>query len=139
MRLTVMLCDSARVAEGKLYVLGGGWTHVVADQAPLELALGVVIAVPWGDANRRHSLAVALMDEDGQPIEVDTPDGRQPLRQETQFEVGRPPGIKAGIDLNAVMVFRFGGLQLPAGGYVWELAVGDTTERTPFWVVGGHA
>jgi len=120
MRLTVVLCDSARVAEGKLYVLGGGWTHVVA-QSPLELALAVVIAVPWGDANRRHPLTVALKDEDGQSIEV-----------------GRPPGIKPGIDLNAVMVFRFGGLLLAPGGYVWELTVGDTTEKAPFWVIGGH-
>jgi len=137
MRLTVVLCDSARVAEGKLYVLGGGWTHVVA-QSPLELALAVVIAVPWGDANRRHPLTVALKDEDGQSIEVETTSGQQQLRQETQFEVGRPPGIKPGIDLNAVMVFRFGGLLLAPGGYVWELTVGDTTEKAPFWVIGGH-
>lgn len=26
MKVTIMLADSAQVAEGKLYVLGGGWT-----------------------------------------------------------------------------------------------------------------
>jgi hypothetical protein len=138
MRLTVILCDSARVAEGKLYILGGGWTHVVADQ-PIEMSLGVVIAVPWGDANRRHPLGIVLKDEDGHFVDAETPDGQQPIRQESQFDIGRPPGIKAGSDLNAVLVFRFGALQLAPGGYVWELTVGEAIEKVPFWVVGGNA
>ena len=66
-----------------------------------------------------------LKDEDGQEIVVD---GIGAVRNEGQFEIGRPPGIKAGSDLNAVMVFKFGGLLLVPGGYVWELQVGTTME-----------
>jgi hypothetical protein len=138
MRLSVVLCDAAQAAEGKLYVLGGGWTHAVGGQ-PMSCALAVVAAVPWGDANRQHHFAVSLKDLDGNPITQQTPMGEQEVGNEGQFEVGRPAGIKAGSDLNAVLVFKFAGLQLEPGGYVWELTVGDVTERTPFWVVGGNA
>jgi hypothetical protein len=134
MRLTVVLCDAAQTVDGKVYILGGGWTHVVASQ-PLSLALAVVVAVPWGDANRRHPVSVALTDEDGH--EISLPSG-EIVKSEGKFEVGRPPGIKAGSDLNATMVFKFAGLHLDPGGYVWELRVGHATERTPFWVVGGN-
>lgn len=58
MRLTVVLCDAAQTVDGKLYILGGGWTHVAQPQPqPLSLALAVVVAVPWGDANRRHPVS----------------------------------------------------------------------------------
>ena len=102
------------------------------------MALAVVVAVPWGDANRRHALSVALKDEDGQAITQPGPEGSAEVRNDGQFEIGRPPGIKAGSDLNAVMVFKFAGLVLEPGGYVWELTVGDATEKTPFWIVGGE-
>jgi hypothetical protein len=134
MRFSVVLCDAAQVADGKLYILGGGWTHAVVSE-PLSVALAVVAVVPWGDANRRHAVSVALRDEDGELVEL----VGQPVKTDGQFEIGRPPGIKPGSDLNATMVFKFGGLVLEPGGYVWELQVGDTTERTPFWIVGGNA
>jgi hypothetical protein len=134
MRLSVVLCDAAQVADGKLYILGGGWTHAVINE-PVSMALAVVAVVPWGDANRRHAVSVALRDEDGGLAEV----AGQSVKTDGQFEIGRPPGIKPGSDLNATMVFKFGGLVLEPGGYVWELQLGDTTERTPFWIVGGNA
>lgn len=138
MRLTVILCDQAQVADGKVFVLGGGWTHVIPEQ-PLTMALAVVVAVPWGDANRRHSLSVVLRDEDGHPVTLPNPAGAMTeVRSDGNFEIGRPPGIKPGSDLNAVMVFKFAGLALAPGGYVWELSVADAIEKTPFWVVGGE-
>jgi hypothetical protein len=134
MRLSVVLCDAAQAADGKLYILGGGWTHAAATE-PLSMALAIVAAVPWGDANRRHPVSVTLADEDGAEVYLDD----RPVKTEGQFEIGRPPGLKPGSDLNATMVFKFAGMVLAPGGYVWELQVGDTTQRTPFWIVGGDA
>jgi hypothetical protein len=136
MRITLVLCDAAQTVEGKLYILGGGWTHVLASPQ-LSLALAVVVAVPCEDANRRHPVSVSLKTEDAvDVVGVDAEGISQPIRSEGQFEIGRPPGIKAGSDLNATMVFKFGGLALEPGGYVWEFKVGATIERAPFWVVG---
>ncbi len=41
----MMLCDAAAVADGKLYVHGGGWTHLWAPDTPTNMALAVLIAV----------------------------------------------------------------------------------------------
>jgi hypothetical protein len=52
------------------------------------------------------------------------------------LEVGRPPGIKAGSEINAAFVANFEGLVLPPGGYVWDLSLaGESLARNPFWVV----
>ena len=51
------------------------------------------------------------------------------------FEVGRPPGVKPGSDLDAPFVIPFQ-LGLPAGGYVWELEVdSEPAARVPFRVL----
>jgi hypothetical protein len=75
-----------------LRMVGGGWTHVVAPQ-PLSMALAVVVAVPWGDANRRHPVSVVLRDEDGQDV---TLPGGENVRNEGQFGSGDPPASRRG-------------------------------------------
>lgn len=131
MRVTMILCDAAEQVNGKLYVLGGGWTHLIAPNVPVNMALGVVVAVPWNETNRRHALTVALLDADGQQVSVNDHE----VQTNGAVEVGRPVGVKPGSDMNAVLSFAFNGLVLPPGGYVWQLRVGDHEERTPFWVV----
>jgi hypothetical protein len=126
----MLLCDAADQVGGKLYVLGGGWTHAVTSN-PLNMGLGVVMAVPWDRTNERHQIQVELLTEDGALVNI----GGQPVGAGGQIEVGRPAGTKAGSDLNAVLAFQFNGLPLVPGGYVWQLRVGDEVEaRTPFWV-----
>ncbi len=49
-----LLVDSAQVANGKLYILGGGWARLTASSFPVtrsfETAIRVV--VPWTETNR---------------------------------------------------------------------------------------
>ena len=127
----MVLCDAAEAVSGKLYLMGGGWTHVLTPREPVNMALGVVVAIPWDETNRRHDLRVALMDEDGEQMKI----GGKSVGADGQIEVGRPAGIKPGSAINAVMAFRFNGIRLEPGGYVWELRVADTVVRTPFWVL----
>jgi hypothetical protein len=143
MRVTMILCDAAEEVGGKLYILGGGFTHVLAQAggpATLNMALGVVVAVPWTETNTPHPIEVSLVSEDGDLISIDD----REVKTGGKLELGRPVGVKPGSDLNAVLAFRFNGLVLEPGGYVWQLDIGSTTEaRTPFWVVdptqGAHA
>lgn len=128
----MVLCDAADQVGGKLYIMGGGWTHLLSPNVPIPMALGVVVAVPWDRTNQRHELTVRLLDEDGEQVEA-VPG--QPVVTGGQMEVGRPPGVKPGSAINAVMAFKFNGLALPAGGYVWEMRIADVEARTPFWVV----
>ena len=89
----MMLADSAQVSEGKLYILGGGWS-VTGPPAPSAIALHV--EVPWDQTNRRLEWRLELVDSDGYPVM--TPDGEggeNPIMMGGEFEVGRPPGHAA--------------------------------------------
>ncbi len=128
----MLLCDRAQVAEGKLYVLGGGW-NIAQSGGPFPVEVAILVAVPWTATNEKHPFELTLVDEDGQPVEGN---GGNPLQLAGEFEVGRPPGIKPGTALNQQMVFKFGMLMLPAGGYVFEFSISGTVlGRTPFRVI----
>ncbi len=73
----MMLCDSAQVADGKLYVLGGGWSMTGPDPVPSAIALK--IDVGWHEAEEAHHWELYLEDADGRPVLVPTPDGEHPV------------------------------------------------------------
>jgi hypothetical protein len=128
MDVTMLLCDSAEAANGKLYILGGGWSHLQAPNIPVNIALAVMVQVPWNRTNEKHGLRAVLVTEDSESVEIDgNPVG---------FEVGRPPGLPPGTTFNMPMVFNVGGLVLDVGGYVWELYVnGQRLAQAPFRVI----
>src|SRR4051794_8751417 len=98
-RATLLLADSAQVADGKLYILGGGWN--ITGPTPVPLALAILVEIPWDRTNERHRLRLELLDADGQPVTVPQPDGTEvPLVVEGEFEVGRPTGLRPGAPIN---------------------------------------
>ena len=124
MKVTLLLADAAQAVNGKLYVLGGGWSLTGPEPAPMALA--VKIEVPWDRANIKHRWRLELLDEDGAPVEVvATPEGgTQPLRIEGEFEAGRPPGLKPGTPLDVALALNLAPLPLPGGGrFVWRLGI----------------
>lgn len=125
----MLLCDYAQVAEGKLYVIGGGWSVTGPQPAPSAVALK--IDVPWDRANQRMHLELSLLGEDGQPVTMPGPAGPQPVRMDGQFEVGRPPGLKPGTPIDVALAMNVGPLPLPPGQrYSWELSIdGETAEE----------
>jgi len=132
MEVTMLLCDHAQVANEKLYVLGGGWKQVGVADTPFPCALAVLLEIDWNATNEKHELHMQLLDDDGNPVEISEVG---PVGAQAQFEVGRPPGVKPGTSLNQPMVFKFDGIALPAGGYVFEMSIdGTVLARTPFRV-----
>jgi hypothetical protein len=133
MDVTMLLCDAADEAGGKLYVLGGGWSVLQRPNVPTPMALAIMISVPWDQSNTPHSIVVRLLTEDGGDVDL----GGGPIRVDGQIEVGRPPGLKPGTPLDAPVVLKFGALVLGEGGYVWSLEIDDEpVARTPFRVLG---
>lgn len=132
----MLLCDAAESVNGKLYILGAGWSQILVPGTPANMSLAVKIAVPWDQANFEHTVTATLLDGDGNDVTIDRPDGEAvPVRNELKFETGRPPGLMPGTELDAPLVFNFNGLPLPAGQYVWELKVdGHPSARAPFRV-----
>jgi hypothetical protein len=128
MRVTILLADAAQAVEGKLFILGGGWS--ITGPEPVPSAIAVKIEVPWNDANQKHSLKLALFDEDGKAVMVPTPAGDVAVELGTDFEVGRPPGLKPGTPLDAVFAINIGPLPLtPDGRYVWRLSIDERTDE----------
>jgi hypothetical protein len=119
----MLLADAAQVAQGKLYILGGGWS--VTGPGPVPSAIAIKIDVPWDQANRQHRFEVALFDGDGQPVRVE----EQPVMIGGQFETGRPPGIPPGTPLDVPLAIALGPLPLGPGRYEWRCSIdGETRE-----------
>ena len=122
MRVTMMLADHAQVAEGKLYVSGGGW--FLTGPGPVTAGVALLFHVPWVRTNRKTNFVLSLIDADGHPVTQAGPIGEQPIRVGGQFEVGRPAGVPAGTDINVPIVINTVALQLAAGKqYTWVLEV----------------
>ena len=122
MRVTLLLADFAQVAEGKLSLLGAGWTFK-AINAPM--AVGVIVEVPWDETNKPHHWVLRLVSEDGQPVLLPSPFGDpQPILLEGQIEVGRPPGYPVGVPFNVPMAVNFGPAPLaPAERFMFVFEV----------------
>lgn len=127
----MLLCDAAEETNGKLYILGGGWTHLLKANIPTNMALAIVVHVPWDEAGKQHKLEVSLLKEDGEPVLLNG----NPIKVEGAFEVGRPTGVKPGRELVAPVAIQFSGLVLAPGEYTWELLVnGEPGATSPFAV-----
>ncbi len=126
MKVTLLLADFAVVADGKLTVVGGGWS--ISGPAPQPFAIAIKIDVPWDQANIRHTLELVLVDADGNPVVVPTDDGERPLTIEGQFETGRPAGVKPGTPLDFMLAANLPPQPIPAGGrYEWRLSIDGET------------
>ena len=98
MRAKILLADSAEVREGLLFLLGSGWNEVGPQAQPFAIA--GLLEVEWEETNSNHSIDIVFEDEDGNPLNVPSPTGDQPLRLTAGFEVGRPPGSARGSSFN---------------------------------------
>jgi len=126
MKVTMLLCDAAQSVAGKLHILGGGWSVTGPDPSPSAIAM--LIQVPWDVASETHRFTLELLDADGVPVEVPTPDGPRTLRVDGEIETGRPPGVKPGtpLDFAAAITIPPQPLQ-PGNRYEWRLTINDET------------
>ena len=125
MKITLLLADFARVADGKLDVIGGGWSMMSA-QGPFGFFVAALFQIPWDQINQKHQFRLELLDADGQG--VPTADG-ETIRAEGEFEAGRPAGLRPGTPVDAPLVVPFGPLVLEQGRYEIRLTIdGETKE-----------
>jgi hypothetical protein len=131
MKATLLLCDFAQVAGGKLTAVGAGWTFT----SPVTThAVGILLDVPWDLANVRMTWTLQLKDADGQPVVQDGPAGPLPVQAGGELEVGRPAGYPAGTPIPACFAIPVHGIVLaPGARYTWEFSVdGETHDE---WVL----
>lgn len=140
MEVDAILCNHAEAVNNQLFISAGGIDQaLVAPGAPtpygVNVALGLIIAVPWTATNQQHQLVAELVHEDGQAVQVPTgPGAESPFRMELAFNVGRPPVLTAGDDQHVALAFNMPGLPLPAlGKYEFKVSVdGTPMKHLPF-------
>jgi hypothetical protein len=119
----MLLCDHVAVADGKLYINGGGWT--VTGPIPSPSGIAVLMEVPWNLTNQKIDFKLRLLHEDGQPVTQLNPVGSStPIEVGAQLEVGRPAGVVEGTALPVPMPISLPPLILPPGqGFYWEAEI----------------
>jgi Family of unknown function (DUF6941) len=122
MKATMLLADYSVVSDGKLTIVGGGWSQTGPE--PASFGIGLLIQVPWDQANTVHSFNVELLDADGAHVVLETPeDEEQTVAFGGEFEVGRPPGLKPGTPLDFPVAMNSTPLPLEPGRYEWRLTI----------------
>lgn len=124
----MLLCDSAQAVDGKLYILGGGWSLTGPQPAPSAIAIKLLVDVPDGQVERHWELF--LEDEDGQPVMIDTGQGLQAIEVRGEFTAQRPPELPPGTPVDINFAFNFPPFPLqPGRRFTWRLTVdGETPE-----------
>ncbi len=124
---TMLLCDAAQTAEGKLYILGAGWSQFLANN-PTNMSLAIKLSIPWSLANEPMGVRALLVDADEGVVDF----GMGPVVVETELEVGRPPGMRRGTPLDVSFALNFPGVRLAPGAYAWSLEIdGEEKARIP--------
>ena len=124
--MTMLLADAAQVADGKLYILGAGWS--LTGPQPMPSAVVLKLDIDRHEVGREHYWELFLEDADGHPVGIDTPEGRQAVEVRGEFSVGEPVGIPDGAPVDLPIAINFGPLPLePASRYVWRLVIDGET------------
>jgi hypothetical protein len=125
-----MLADAAIVADGKLFIHGGGWDNMFVAAVPSvhpSLAVVLVIEVQWSETHVERTLEISLYDEDDQPVGVSA---------FGNFNVGHPPGVTHGSPIVQPLALTFPGITFQkVGQYHFQVKVSDDElERIRFGV-----
>jgi hypothetical protein len=127
----MLLADYVVVSDGKLTIVGGGWSQTGPDPAPF--GIGLLIQVPWDQANTPHQFTVQLLDADGAAVSFDEEDPESESDQSVEFggefEVGRPPGLKPGTPLDFPVAVNSVPLPLEPGRYEWRLTIDEQSRQ----------
>lgn len=126
-KVTMLLADFAEAVNGKLYIMGGGWS--ITGPRPTPSAIAIKIDVPWTATNTKHEVKIELLDGDYHPVMMPAVGGDAPVMIQGAFEVGRPPGIIAGSPLDVTMAFNIPPIPLePNRRYCWRLSINGKSE-----------
>lgn len=141
MKVNVILADTGRpTGSGTLNLLNAGWTFTSGPPQPAQ-AVAVFIEAPWDQLNRQLDLALELVDDNGQVVDVQTPDGVAPAQLTQPTIISNVPGAPNGTPGSTVVFMELGPgvLQLSAGRrYTWRLSIDGQHEESweaSFWVL----
>ncbi|MFZ0659939.1 MAG: hypothetical protein WAM05_14540 [Candidatus Binataceae bacterium] len=121
-----ILADAAQAANGKLFILGGGWSiyRSASYPVPVQLGLAFVVSLNANEVGARYPLGITIADEAGVPVVP-------PMQG--QINVGPPaPGSPKGSPIKMPFAINIG-VQVPrVGRYVIEIKAGSSKAQLEF-------
>ena len=134
MDATLLLASFAKVSDGMVDIMQGGFTEI--GPGPVSFCVAGTVMCQWHETNQEHELKLELLDADGQAFPH--PENGEPVQLTKVFEVGRPPGVKPGVSMTLPLAEPFGAFELePGEQYEIKLTLdGDTRDdwRLPFTI-----
>ena len=122
MNITMLLADSAQIADGKLYILGGGWS--ISGPDPVPSAIAIKVEVEPHEFEQAHHWELFLEDADGHLVQFETPEGVQTIEVRNDFTIPAPEGLPAGTPVDVPIAVNFPPLPLaPDSRYTWRLVI----------------
>lgn len=116
--VTLLLADYAQVADGKLTVVGGGWTQ--CGPMPTPSAVAALVSFPFSLVPHQHALRLELVDVDGYPVLLDG----TPVLLEGLIELGASVDEPPHPPTVVPFAFVIPPLPLPTGrGFCWRFSV----------------
>ncbi len=117
----LILADAAQVANGKLFILGGGWSlyRSAVYPAQVQLGLGISILIDWNEAGIKHPVTITMADEAGVPI-IPELKGQVEAAKSTDVPTGATQRALLAVNANLLIgapgpIFRCGDGGLLAG------------------------
>ena len=123
MDVDVLLCDSARVREGLLHLLGGGITRLWRDRYPTQMGVDLAVIVTLTPAERAsaHTLDVNILGADGEQI----------AQVQGEFQVEAGGDVEAWASSIVPLVLPLQNVALPeAGDYMIDVLVDKQSRRS---------
>jgi hypothetical protein len=117
----MMLADHAQIADGKLFISGGGWS--TCGPGPTPCAVVVIFHVPWQETGEKVSFALRLIDEDGRAVMQPGATDGLPVQVNGHFEARRQLGMTPGTEISVPMSFNIVLQLMAASRYSWVLDV----------------
>jgi hypothetical protein len=96
-----LLADSAQVANGKTFILGGGVSIITTSQLPTPLNVVLVMQLTYEkpEVESKHALRVLVIDADGNPVVPEI---------QGEFQLGQPdPSVPRNVPLVAPILIGF--------------------------------
>jgi hypothetical protein len=117
-KVTLMLCDFVQIAEGKLFINGGGWS--IANR--LRGYMAGTLEFPIDYAQRKVRGRFLLFTADGAPVEAVTAPGEQ-VKIAFEMELAPRQGLPRGMPLDGPFAAPLPDRDLPVGRYEWVLVI----------------
>lgn len=117
-----LIADYADIANGKLYLMGGGWEtyHVKELPARIRMACVVGLSVEWDETGQRIPVHIRIEDEDGHRL----------AGIEGGLRAERPESIPAGSRQLKQMAANLAMQIQNPGGFRVQVSAGENGEAT---------